>query len=339
MDIWQNLKNESRPILLYGTGNGADKILDELLRVGVKVSGVFASDGFVRNRSFRGFEVISFSEAEARFGQFVALFSFGSNRSEVFENIRKIMSRQTLLCADVAVYGKEIFNLEFAKKHKSELKFVYSRLADEQSKKVFEQTVMFHLDGDINRLFCCETSEDEAFENILKLPKNSSFLDLGAYNGDTVLDFVRRCPNFSHITALEPDKKSFAKLIKNTEGISLTPINCAVSDTLGKIPFSFTASRGSSLGGEGEIESITIDSLGRDFDYIKFDVEGNEAAAIRGGSRTLLKSKPKMLISCYHRADDYFTIPLEVLKIRDDYKIYMRHYPYVPAWDTNFYFV
>ena len=26
--LWEKLKNENRPIFLYGTGNGADKILD-----------------------------------------------------------------------------------------------------------------------------------------------------------------------------------------------------------------------------------------------------------------------------------------------------------------------
>ena len=46
-----------------------------------------------------------------------------------------------------------------------------------------------------------------------------------------------------------------------------------------------------------------------------------------------------MLISAYHKRDDYFAIPLKVYEINPEYKIYMRHYPYVPAWDTSFYFV
>lgn len=339
MDIWHKLKGEARPILLYGTGNGADKILDELLRLGVKVSGVFASDGFVRKRVFRGFEVMSFADAEEKFKDFVALFAFGSNRPEVFENINRISKRQTLLCADVSVYGGEIFNLEYAKKHKAELEEVYARLCDEQSKKVFEETVLFHLDGDINRLFNCQTSEDEAFENILKLSDAKRFLDLGAYNGDTALDFARRCEDYESIVAIEPDAKTFKKLLKNTESLKIDSLNCAVSDSVGKLSFLGTASRGSALGEGDDVDAITVDSLKKDFDYIKFDVEGNEAAAIRGARETILRCKPKMLISAYHRADDYFTLVREVLSIRDDYKIYMRHYPYVPAWDVNFYFI
>ena len=51
-DIWTKLKTEKKPILLYGTGNGADKILDECEKTGIKISGVFASSGFVRERYF-----------------------------------------------------------------------------------------------------------------------------------------------------------------------------------------------------------------------------------------------------------------------------------------------
>lgn len=340
-DIWTKLKAENRPILLYGTGNGADKILNELIRLDIKVRGVFASSGFVRDRFFRGFKVMSLEEAEEAFGNFVALFSFGSNRPEVIENIKHIMASHTLLAPEVPVCGGEIFNIEYARRHGEELYKAYSLLCDKQSKKVFEQTTLFKLDGNIARLFNCETEEDEAFENILKLKLSDSFLDLGAYNGDTVLDFVSRVGSFGHITAVEPDGKSFSKLQKNTEHLDIERINAAVSDSCGSIPFSFKSSRGSVSGGNDMIDSVSIDFLARNkrFDYIKFDVEGKELDAIVGGKQTIKKDKPKMLISAYHKSDDYFAIPLKVWELNPEYKIYMRHFPYVPAWDTNFYFV
>lgn len=338
-DVWTRLKTEKKPILLYGTGNGADKILDKLNSLKIEVSGVFASDGFVRNRSFRGFEVISFDKAEEIFGEFIVLLAFGSNRPEVISNIKRIMQRQELLMADVPVYDSGAFDLSYARAHKEELKSVYNLLCDEQSKKVFEETVKFKLDGDINRLFSCETQEDEAFENILKLQSGYSFLDLGAYNGDTALSFAERVSDYKSITAVEPDKKSFNKLIRNTKDLKIETINAAIGDRVSNAQFSQSASRGSRLGEGEEIEQITVDSLKKEFDYIKFDVEGNELAAIEGAKNTIAEQKPKMLISCYHKNDDYFSIPLKVLSINPEYKVYMRHYPYIPAWDTNFYFV
>ena len=280
-------------------------------------------------------------KAEDIFKDFLVLFAFGSSRSEVLDNIKRIAAKHPLFAPEVPVCGGEVFNLEYAKKHKEELISVYNMLADDASKRAFFETLLFKLDGNIEHLFACETSEEEAFSNILKLESGSSFLDLGAYNGDTVLDFIKRVGDFSHITAVEPDKKSFLKLCRNTEQFDILRINAAVSNECGSIPFSFKSSRGSTVGGEESISSVTIDSLCQDksFDYIKFDVEGKELDAILGGEKTIKKDKPKMLISAYHKSDDYFSIPLAVHRINPEYKIYMRHYPYVPAWDTNFYFV
>ena len=61
-DLWDGLAAETRPIVVYGMGNGADKLLDRLDTYGVTVADIFASDGFVRGHSFRGMRVLSFSE-------------------------------------------------------------------------------------------------------------------------------------------------------------------------------------------------------------------------------------------------------------------------------------
>ena len=58
LDLWEYLAKERRPVALYGTGDGADKIISVLERYGLKdlIIAVFASDGFVRDRSFKGFK-------------------------------------------------------------------------------------------------------------------------------------------------------------------------------------------------------------------------------------------------------------------------------------------
>lgn len=339
--IWKRLQKETNPILLYGTGNGADKIICELDRLGISIDGVFASDGFVRDRYYKKFKVMSLEEAENRFGTFTALFSFGSDRPEVLDNIKRIMKKHTLLAPEVPVANGEIFNLDFARRNARKLETVYSLLADDQSRKTFEQTVLFKLDGNVQRLFDCEVPADEPFNNILKLEQNSSFLDLGAYNGDTVMDFVKRVPNYSRVVALEPDKKSFTKLCNNTKDMNIERVNAAVSDKCQTVAFCKKSSRGSSIGIGEDIQAITIDSLCgvEGFDYIKFDIEGTELDAILGGSECIKKFRPKMRVAAYHKSTDYFFLPLQILQYRDDYQLFMRHLPSVPAWDTDFFFV
>lgn len=341
--LWNYLKTAKKPILLYGMGDGAEKILDHLLALGITPSGVFASDGFARHNIFRGYEVISYSEAKEKYKDFIALICFGSQRPEVLELFQSMLPECELYAPDVPVYGKNIFDRAFAVENSTRLESVYNSLADDQSRKVFENTVRYKLTGKIQYLFDCQSTVSESYESILKPSDGEIYADLGAYTGDTVAEFTSFCKNYKKIIAVEPDVKSFRKLEKNTsdyENIKL--FNIAVSSDHKYLPFSMEGGRQSVLKESGKvIECNSVDNiLGPDgATIIKFDVEGAEYDAIKGAENTIKTFKPKLCISAYHRSEDYFLIPELVKSIRDDYKIYMRHFPYVPAWDTCFYFV
>ncbi len=86
---------------------------------------------------------------------------------------------------------------------------------------------------------------------------------------------------------------------------------------------------------------MTVDGIldGQCATYIKFDVEGGERDAIEGARHTIKAYKPRLKIAAYHRTEDLTEIVKQVSEIRDDYKVYMRHHPYIPAWDTDYYFI
>lgn len=334
MDIWQKLAGTQRPIVLYGMGNGAEIMMKQLEKYGISVSGFFASDGFVRGQFFKGFKVMTFNEAKEKFPDMIVLVSFGTQRKEVIDNILSLDGE--VYAPEVPVVGDEVFTVEFARKHKEEIEKAYSLLADGASKKVFEEIVYYKLDGKIFHLVSCQS--EDALE-LFNFRENENYLDLGAYNGDTVLEFIEKAKKYNSITAVEPDAKNFRKLQKNTEGLeNITLINKAVSEKSGKILFSNAGGRNSRVGGENEILATSIDDLNENFTFIKFDVEGQELSAIKGAVNTI-KKHPQMLISAYHRSEDIFTIPLAVNEINPKYKIYLRHLPYVPAWDTNYCFI
>ena len=339
-ELWKYLKTAKKPIVLYGMGNGADKIIAVLKQYGISISGVFASDGFVRNKTFHGFQISNYNQLKSQFGDMIVLLCFGSSLPEVITNIKRIAGEQELYAPDVPVIGDGLFTEEHYKNHISEYSHIYSLLADDISKKTFENIINYKLSGKIEYLTECEVTPDEPYKSFLSLEKDT-FLDLGAYNGDTVADFIKKCPNYDKIIAVEPDLKTFKKLQKNTESYRNTSlINACVSNTCGFLPFSMKGGRNSVLSNDGQmLRSITVDSLKITPTFIKMDVEGEEQNTIIGASNTILKNKPKMLISAYHRTDDLIKIPQAVLDIRNDYKIYLRHFEYLPAWDTNFYFI
>ncbi len=342
-ELWKYLKTVKKPIVLYGMGNGADKIIKVLKERGIPFDGVFASDGFVRDKTFHGFKISSYAELKERFGSMAVLLCFGSARDEVLENIKRISAEDELYAPDVPVIGGGMFDEEYYYNNKSDLDKVYELLADELSKKTFINTIKYKISGKLNYLYDCETDFDEPYDSFFKLSEDESFLDLGAYNGDTVRDFISRTANYKKITAAEGDAKTFKKLAAGVEKYeNIKCYNYCISNFCGKAPFGMKHARGSAaFTGETLAEYITVDALldGEEVTYIKMDIEGEEKNAIAGAKETILKYRPKILTACYHRTEDLISLPRAVLDIRDDYKIYMRHFKSLPAWDTNYYFV
>ena len=326
--VWEKLKDADLPIVCYGTGNGADKIFDEFERLGIKISAVMASDGFVRDRSFRGFKVKSLSDC---------VICFGSQLKSVTDNIKSVAAKHKTFVPSVSVYGNGIANREFFERNKSRICNIYSLLADEKSKDVFFKFVNFEYSGGLDILLSCESDKEEVFSNILRLGKNENYLDLGAYNGDTIKEFLHFSGNeYGSITAVEPAPRNFKKLMEYTKSMSnITLVNKGIwSGKGGRNSYLLNAA-------QAKTDTVSVDEISKSesITYIKADIEGAESEMLDGAEITLKRLKPKLNIAAYHRIEDIFILPEKILEVNPDYKIYFRHHPYIPGWDTNFYCV
>lgn len=342
MELWQRLKEAKKPIVLYGMGNGADRILDILNEMGVEAQGVFASDGFVRHQNFRGFTVCSYQELRQQLGEMIVLVAFGTQRPEVLENIKKIASEQELYVPDVPVAGDTLFDERFVKKHLSLFKKVFEMLSDDFSKAVFENVIKGKLTGEPHYLYAAESDPKEAWR-LLNLQSDEIYMDLGAYTGDTALEFINEAPDYERIIAVEPDRKNYKKCVENLRDYPRIEIYHGCIDEIhGEQKFLMDGGRKSAVLSKGgvAVPSYTVDEIlcGRKVSYIKMDVEGMERKAILGAKESIARYRPKLLISAYHRSEDLFDLPLLINSIATGGKLYIRHFPYLPAWDTNFYF-
>lgn len=339
---WEFLQNTDKPIILYGTGNGADMVLDELDMLSVKLTAVAASDGFVRKRAFRGFEVISITDAVKLYPDAVIALGFATCIPEVMTNIKELAKIHKVIMPVVPVFGDTFFNREYIEKHISELEYSRSFLYDEESKRVFDSMVYFQFSGKLEYLFSAESSRAEALTSILKLSDKEYMLDLGAYRGDTIQELRELTGGYSCITALEPDKKSFQKLLDYTQNMpNITALPYAVWSEKKTLTFSGGGGRQSTLKSDGnyKVSATDIDSLteGLTVTYLKADVEGVEKEMLMGMTKLLAEQKPKLSIACYHRTEDLCTLIPQIHKANPQYKIHLRHHPYIPFWDTNLY--
>ena len=79
-DLWNYLQRTDKTVVMYGMGNGADKILNVCEKYGITVSDFFASDGFVRGHKFHEKTVLSYSQVKEKYGKdnIIVLLSFAS---------------------------------------------------------------------------------------------------------------------------------------------------------------------------------------------------------------------------------------------------------------------
>ena len=341
ISVWEKLKKTEEPIIMYGTGNGADKVMDILEQRKIPLYGITASSTFVRNRTFRGFPVMPLSYFEETLGNFTVIITFGTSIPEVMENIYSIAQKHRVLVPCVPVIGTRVFDKDFVCANRQKIELAYNLLADDFSREIYIGYVNFLYGGELNTLKAITTPENEAFENILKLRDNETYIDIGAYRGDTVDTFLKYSGGtYKEIICAEPDSKTYLKLIEHCKNLNnFKAFNAAVTDTDGVVGFSNVHGRQSSVGGDKPTNSVSLNTLCENAEptYIKVDSEGCEYDILSGGSNILEKFSPKLNIAAYHKSEDVFDLAILINRINPQYKIHLRHHPYIPAWDTLLY--
>ena len=215
--------------------------------------------------------------------------------------------------------------------NRSKYEWAYQLLNDSESRSVFEKLVRFRFDYDLSHLEGFQQREDiQYFEDFLALkPEGETFIDAGCYDGYTSLEFIKRCPHYRAVYAFEPDSNNFQickAALRDYTNTQCYPMG--LSNAKGTLQFDVSGST-SRISETGSV-SINVDRLDDIINdkptLIKMDIEGGESAAIEGAKKTIKSNRPRLAISAYHSAGDFWSIPRQILAIRDDYDIYMRHY-------------
>lgn len=342
-NVWQSLKETDLPIMLYGMGNGTDMVIEELKKIGVEYAEVFASDEFVRGHFFHGRKVLKYSEICEKYDDFIIVLCFAIHDEKMLNRIRELSQKHTLFAPNVPIVNDGIFTREYIEEHDEEFNRAYSLLSDDFSRKSFVDVLNFKVSGKTEYLFACEKNKMEIYSEFLHVNGDEIIMDLGAYDGDTVREFLKATDNkYNKIYAVEADEKNYKKLVNNTEEISdIQTLNLAAWNKKETLFFEKKKGRNSKLSQAGKVE-VSADSVdnilnGEKITILKMDIEGSEEKAIEGAEKTIKMHKPKLYICAYHRNSDMFRLPLLVNKICPEYKVHFCHHPYIPAWESNFY--
>lgn len=372
-DVWDRLKACPLPLYLYGTGDGADKILAVCRSRGITVSGIFVSDEFYRRQTFQGFSCMTLSQLEDSVSQFAVVVAFGSHLPQLKDRVLAISARHPLFMPDVPVAGGPVFDKTFLTDHMEQFEEARSLFADPDSQKVFDQIIDYKMTGSVQPLFASESDKEEVFTHLIPLGAEEDYLDLGAYNGDTIREFLAHVPTdnqslplYHSIAAFEPERHSFKKLTQYVESAGLHDVSLyfggvgavtqdrSLRDNHGRgshlIGNSFTADAGSQPFGLDMQKGASagqplgrlthfyrIDDLSLPCSYLKIDVEGMEYETLDGLKELLTRQQPKLNIAVYHKSPDLFTLPLKLKKWLPQYQFFLRRHPCFPCWEVNLY--
>lgn len=344
VEWFQAAARQDRPVLLYGMGNGAEKILATCRREGVQVDGLFASDEFVRGQQFAGFLVKSYGQICREYPEALILVAFGTADPSVLARIVAMEKTYTVLAPDLALFGEDRSILSFG----DELEEAYE-LYEPDSREVYVNLLNYKITGKLSYLRAATTPKAEAYAQ-LQLHGDEVYVDAGAYDGDTIREFLAHLPRrpdgrpqYRRIIAIEPEARNFRKLQHWAEDSGLPDlelVNAALFNEAADLPFNDKIGRGAYLTAQGRrvVPARRLDDLIREpVTLLKMDVEGVEKEALEGCRRILQQDKPRLIISAYHRSGDIVTLPRVIKDLNTDYRIALRQHPYIPAWDTNIY--
>lgn len=220
------------------------------------------------------------------------------------------------------------------KNNLEDYKWLYNKLQDYRSKKLLLAILNNWYKYDfINLEKSRETNYNDYFDLDIIKCEQEVLVDLGAYIGDTTLDYINTygIDSYKKIYCYEITPDIFAILKNNLA--NYPNIICkrnAVGDKKGimYVNNSDVDASANTISEEGnvEIKMVTLDEdIKEKITILKMDIEGYEQKAILGAQNHIKKDKPKLLLSVYHNNEDLWKIPKMIEEICPGYKFYLRN--------------
>ncbi|MCI8691098.1 MAG: FkbM family methyltransferase [Oscillibacter sp.] len=169
--------------------------------------------------------------------------------------------------------------------------------------------------------------------------RGTAFVDGGCLNCRTSYLFADWCGGeYSKIFAFEPDPVSVSICEKNLSIRNIRDfhlIQAGLSNQIGKAVFRtglYNCSHIVKEDSTGEnllsLPLTTVDhTVGKErIGFIKMDIEGAEFDALHGAKGVIVRDKPLLAISAYHRTGDMLAIMDYLHDLVPEYRFWLRHY-------------
>lgn len=338
--LLQKLRLHEKPLIFFGAGFVGKLAYDLFSVLGIKPDFFCDNDSKKEGTFFLDTPIISFKTLCEKYTDSNILITTRAYFKEIREQLEAygLHDLKELIWLESSrhnCYGIKHLYYPSLLKRKEDVEKVYDSLADDLSKETFYHVISYR-NGIIDDMSPFKSKSIPYFENgIIELSQQETFIDGGAYNGDTVREFIKQTSGkFKKIYSFEPDEESYSELVNNVRDIKdIIPMPYGLWNKKDMLKFQkgLTPEGNRILDsnyGSTDIPVISIDeAIKEDIPtFIKMDIEGAELKALEGANQTILKNKPKLAICVYHKPLDIVDIPLYIKQLVPEYKLYLRHY-------------
>jgi FkbM family methyltransferase len=335
----------TRPIWIFGAGGFGKSLCSAMLGRGISVAGFVETTP--QTTSILNLPVVEWSTLVSTSPN--AQIALGIlNRSTPYDELLNIAANagftDVLMPWDTYdVFEKELgwrfwlSTRDFLISGLDRISQVSLKLADQESRDTLMRITAFRLGLDTD--FSGKKTRENQYFNDLTLNslrgKSISYVDCGAYNGDTYIDLMdQQSINCDQAFLMEPDPENFNALVSNvtarkgSQSVICLPL--AAADKYSILTFSSGQGEGGAIGVNGNmhIAAVALDQLlsKAPINFIKLDVEGAEAQVLKGARSIIERNRPTLALSLYHNPQDIWELPELLFQMCFEYNLFIRQH-------------
>lgn len=335
------------PFVVHGAGNFGREVVTALQTAGKEVLAFCDNKPELLNSRICGIPVLSPFEASKQYGD-TALLVIGICSPARASNVLRATEQLRSLGVKRVVSFPFLFDHlpgllprffwerpNFYSSHAAEINQVFGLLADDESRRCFENAIRLRAHADFPSAAHVDSGKQYFPTDVYRLRRDEVFVDCGAYDGDSILAFLQECNHeFSGIHAFEPDPANAARLQTAVEKLGISArckiTQAAVAAADGTVHFSGGGLSSSAISDQGplEVRCVALDDVlcGVSPTIMKMDIEGAEREALVGVRRTIAQQRPILAVCLYHRPTDLWDLPILMHEMIPMSCLYVRSY-------------
>lgn len=338
-DLIVKLKENKLPLILWGCGDVADAVYNYLTINNISISQVWV-EKCSEPSNFHGLIPKSMQEILADYQKFNVIL--GHSHYEKGEEIIELYPQIQNVYYVFSVHYEQYNKVAYSEIEKEADRFVQlcNNLADNISKENLFAYLNTKLTGDAAHIINVYSQELTFFNNdVYRVSEQETFLDIGAYNGDTIRDFISETNNsYKKIIAIEPDVKNFIDLNRYLAERRLrrvVPSMIGAWNCNEKLTFNTGNEQISSVAQGSDIlkdsNKLTIsaapidDVFGEEnITLIKINYFEGVLEALEGCEKIIRKNHPKLAVTVGFDIYNILKISEYISNLNVNYKLYLR---------------